>query len=309
MKKKKKIVIYVSLITLLSSGIKYTLSKERYHLYNAYINKVATESSGDDILISAHRGFSSMEVENTKEAILLANSKEYIDYIEMDVRLTYDSAIILSHDNILYDINNSYNLSKLSYNEILNTIFVYHKNYNKNNLWNNLEDNIINNRNKDLNGRKYHLINLDDALINACDKRILLDLKFNNNIPLFTEKLIDKFENINTDNIIFQSLNIEGIKYVQNNTKFTCQVLISREEDLIYCDDFSRIGLRFSLVNYDLISDLIANNKQIAVWTINNSNELNYVLERVGEYYQDIIYITDYPDLIATKLHEKVLKK
>ena len=309
MRKSKKIIIYVSALTLLSSGIKYIVVKERNHFYNNYINKTAHDSSNDDILISAHRGFSSINVENTKEAITLASSKEYIDYIEIDIRLTDDNIIILSHDNIVYDNDTSYNLSNLSYQEISNTTFLYHKNTVKSSFWDNPESIMINNRNKNLDGKEYYIISLNDALIYAKDKLLLLDLKFNNNIEVFTEKLINIFQNIDTNNIIFQSFNISGIKYLQDHSNFTCQVLISKEDDLKYVDDFTRIGLNFSIINYDLINNLIRSNKKVALWTINNSNDLNYVLERVGKYYQDIIYITDYPDLIACKLHEKVLKK
>ena len=42
----------------------------------------------------------------------------------------------------------------------------------------------------------------------------------------------------------------------------------------------------------------------VALWTINDSGTLDKTIQILGDHYQDVIYITDYPDLIATKLHE-----
>ena len=309
MKKSKRFVIYASALTIFASGVKYTICKARDKNYLYYISHMADDSEKDDILISAHRGFSSLAVENTKEAILLSNEKKYIDYIELDARLTKDNKIILSHDSILHEDSNTININNFSYDESLETIFVYQKTYDYNGLWDHPESILINNRKKNLNNQNYQLISLHEALNLITNRKILLDLKFNNNIMLFTEKLQEELEDFDTSNIIFQSLNIQGIKYLQEHTNFNCQVLISSLNDLKYCDEFSRIGLNFNIINTELIDNLIGNNKKIALWTINNTHDLENVLNIVGDYYQDIIYISDYPDLIAAKLHEKVLKK
>ena len=309
MKKSTKVIIYVSALTLFSQGIKYTICKGKNENYVNYILNMANDSINDGIQVSAHRGFSSKAIENTKEAIFLANNEKYIDYIEMDARLTKDGEIILSHDAILHNNSNYFNITNFSYDEALNTIFIYSKAYGYNNLWDHPEKIMINNRLMDLDGKFYQLISLKEALSLIKNKMILLDLKFNNDISLFTEKLQKELNDFDTSNIIIQSLNIEGIKYVQDHTNFNCQVLISSEKDLKYCNDFLRIGLNYHLVNYELIDNLIKNNKKVSLWTINNTHDLEDVLNKVGEYYHDIIFITDYPDLIAAKLHEKVLKK
>ena len=97
MKKSTKVIIYISALSLFSQGIKYTICKGKDNSYNNYILNMANDSVSDDIKISAHRGFSSKAVENTKEAIFLANNEKYIDYIEIDARLTKDGEIILAH--------------------------------------------------------------------------------------------------------------------------------------------------------------------------------------------------------------------
>ena len=63
-----------------ASGIKYLNETSRF----------VKEINSDEFLIAAHRGFSSLEVENTADSIICASNEEYIDYIEIDVRMTKD---------------------------------------------------------------------------------------------------------------------------------------------------------------------------------------------------------------------------
>lgn len=49
----------------------------------------------------SHRGNNNNKYkENTKEALILAYNTPYIDGIELDIRLTKDNIIVISHDNI-----------------------------------------------------------------------------------------------------------------------------------------------------------------------------------------------------------------
>ena len=74
-----------------ASGIKYLNDTTRF----------AKEIDSDEFFIAAHRGFSSLGVENSADSIICASNEEYIDYIEIDARLTKDGKIILAHDNKL----------------------------------------------------------------------------------------------------------------------------------------------------------------------------------------------------------------
>ena len=79
MKKNKvtKIIVYASTLAIASSGIAYTLLKKNFNDYKEYLSR-QDKIVNDDFLVSAHRGFSSLAIENTKEAISFARDKEYI---------------------------------------------------------------------------------------------------------------------------------------------------------------------------------------------------------------------------------------
>ena len=46
-------------------------------------------------------------------------------------------------------------------------------------------------------------------------------------------------------------------------------------------------------------------NKIIKSFLNERKRDLERVFSIVGDYYKDLYYITNYPDLILTKLHEK----
>ena len=80
MKKKKKTKLYLAAFLVLTLLAKYKLDKDLSNLEKEI--KVKVEKIEDDYSIIAHRGFSSLEVENTSEAIVLASSKSYVDAID-----------------------------------------------------------------------------------------------------------------------------------------------------------------------------------------------------------------------------------
>ena len=307
MKKIKRIVITSTALVLLSSGFTYGLCKNRKDVFNRYLKKYQKDEV-DNFLICAHRGFSSLAVENTYQAINLASCENYVDFIEIDARMTKDGKIVLSHDNTI--LNNELEpvkVSDLTYDEAINMDFIYQTNNPINYFWYDDEMIMVNSRNQDLNNQEYHLIDLSSGLRDCGDKIAIVDLKFNNDIEKFTEQL--KKEVIYSEKIIFQSLNIEGIKYLQDNSDFECMVLIDNKKNFKYIKDFKRVAIEKSLVTYDLIKELIDNKIMVAVWTINSTTELDPLLEEVAEYYRKIIYITNYPDLILTRVNENKLVK
>ena len=56
--------------------------------------------------IYAHRGFSSMEPENSIEAIIEATKYDYIDGIEIDIRMTKDEEFVLIHNKNIDLVSN-----------------------------------------------------------------------------------------------------------------------------------------------------------------------------------------------------------
>ena len=98
--RKNKIKVYTGIICLslsLTSAIKLSKASE-------YKNYSIIEES--DISLVAHRGFSSLAVENSKESILLALNDDNIDGIEFDIRLTKDNVLVLSHGNSITSNDN-----------------------------------------------------------------------------------------------------------------------------------------------------------------------------------------------------------
>ena len=306
MKKNKvtKIIVYASALAIGASGITYTILKKNFNDYKEYLGK-KDKIVNDDFLVSAHRGFSSLAIENTREAISFAREKEYIDFIEIDVRLTKDGKLILSHDNDLLVNGKHVRISNLTYDEATSLTFNYRDTYSNNYIFNDPENLLIVERENNLSNQDYHLIGLLEAIELSQGKGILLDIKFDGNIEELCNELIRELEGIDTSNIIFQSSNVEGIRYLRDHSNFDCQLLISSKENLIYIDDFDRIGLNIYLLDSELYRELCFKNKKLALWTINNTKDLDRVLEIVGENYKDIIYITNYPDIIVTRLRER----
>jgi len=218
--------------------------------------------------------------------------------------MTKDGEIVLSHDNVIYNEERGMiKVSELSYDEISNMTFSYYKLPSLNFFWYDDEQIMMNDRDKSLNNQKYQLISLTEGIQACGDKLIIIDLKFNNDVKEFTEKL--KQEIVNPSNIIFQSFDIESLLYLQNNSNFQCMPLVDSISDLKYIKYFNGVSIEKSLVTYDLIKEFVDNNMIIAIWTINTSDEINSVLDKVDGYYKKIIYITNYPDLILTRINER----
>lgn len=305
---KTKILIYATSICLITSGLTLRCSRDSKNIIGTKINNYTSSFDNDDFQIAAHRGFSSLAVENTKEAILEAASEDYVDYIEVDARMTLDGKIVLSHNNTL-NINplTSIKISNITYDNALSTSFSYRSTFLDSTLISNIdssEKKLITSRKKDLNNEKYQLTGLREGLEACKDKNILLDLKFSNNVEEFTAELQKELKDFDTSNITFQSANLLSLIYFQKQTNYNCLAIIDSEADLQYLSLFDNIGIRKNLITYEIVETILKEGKNVAIWTINNTDELDKVVTELDNLYKDIIYITNYPDLVATKLHE-----
>ena len=303
MKKKKKTKLYLAAFLVLTLLAKYKLDKDLSNLEKEI--KVKVEKIEDDYSIIAHRGFSSLEVENTSEAIVLASSKSYVDAIEVDARITKDGKIVISHSKNLYNgFLKITPISSLTFEEATGSTYTFYK-FNAPDLLLTKENILIKNRQFKLNGRKYNVIGLPEGISCCKDKILLIDLKFENNIPEFTEEVKRELEGMDTSNLMFQSLDIEGIKYFQAHTGYNCQILIDSKEDFVHMKDFQNIGLRYNLVTYDLVHSLLSQGKNVSIWTINSMTILDDLIDELGDHYNDVSYITSCPDIIVVALKEK----
>ena len=305
----KKLVLYATTITLLIGGFHMKISRDA-KAYNDNINAIVETVNDDDFNITAHRGFSSTNVENTIESIYYACEKDYVDTLEVDARMTGDGRIVLSHnDDLNTSITNKVTISDTPYDELMTTTFRYYRNIFRNIDFASPDWPFVYERNKALWNREYHLIGLREGIETCGDKEVLLDLKFQDDYRIFTQELIKELDGVDTSNIIFQGFNTEAMRYLRDNSHFKVQILIDNKPKIEQTMDFDRVGIRYDLITYDLIDKYLSEGKKVAVWTINNEKELNYVVGIAGDHYQDIVYISDYPDMLAVKLDEYKLAK
>ena len=310
MNKVKSIVFFTATTLLISTGLGVKIKQNNSRDLEQYINEYVTSFNGDDIDIAAHRGFSSMEVENSLESISLAASKDYVDYVEMDARLTKDNYIVLSHnDDIKLENNKSIKISDTNYENLTQYTLKYETNYTlafTRNLLNFEDSEIILGRTSDLNNRTFKVPTLKEGLNASLDKKILLDLKFNDNKVEFTEALKRQLEGFDKDKIIIQSLDIESLKYVKDHLPdYNYLALIDENSELKYIDEFENIGVRKDFVTNRRVQKAIRDEDRIvAIWTLNSSKSVNNCLDSLDDFYDDVIYITDYPDLTASVVNK-----
>ena len=297
MQKISKLVIYATTTFIIGTGVNLKIQDNKSKDFEKTVYNYAESFESDNYLIAAHRGYSSLEIENTKEAIELASNCDYIDYIEFDARLTKDGVLVISHNDKIDD--NTY-VSKSYYNALISKDYTYNTD-SKNSIsefFNKNKDKYIINRNGRLNEKKYNVISLSEALSYCGNKKVLLDLKFNNDKEMFLNSLTTDLKNIDPNKIIIQSSDIESLKYIRNNlNNYNFLAIIENKSQFKYIDEFDNIGIEKSLINEQVINKLNKNNGLVAVWTINSIDDYNQVINNLGSNYGNILYITDYPDL------------
>ena len=69
------------------------------------------------------------------------------------------------------------------------------------------------------------------------------------------------------------------------------------------------IGVKKSLVSIDSIRSAFESGQLVSVWTVNSTDDVKDISSSLGDYYDDVIYITDYPDVIAHELNLIKLEK
>lgn len=130
-----------------------------------------------------HRGITStINKDNSYLAIKKALLNSTSLGVELDIRLTKDNIIVLSHNSI---INTNY-IENMTYKEII--------------------------KNK-------YLTTLDRILDINTTKILLLDIKVNNNYKKFANTLLDKINNLDK-NIYLMSFNKKIIKYLCRRTNY-----------------------------------------------------------------------------------------
>ncbi len=307
----KKLLLFTSAATIATSSIAYKLSRDTQ---TGFIKDLTDFFSDDnDFSIVAHRGFSSLAIENTKDSLELANNTSYIDMVEFDIRLTSDNKLVLSHNNTVDTLKGkTIKISDSLSSKLLSEKLIYKNTWTKSyiNTLSEIDGLVIRKRFENLNNKTYKLITLSDAIDICKDKKILLDLKFNNDTKQLIDILEQELKDKDTGNMTFQSSNLLALLCLEKENKdYNYQAIINSKDKLNYISLFDNIALKEQLVTYKVIDELEKDNKNISIWTINSVKELNSVLNKVDDYYKDITYITDYPDIVNYELQKKTLTK
>lgn len=295
----KNLIVYGSAIAIIGSGFCFGLNQASSEV------ETVDNFSYEDFDIAAHRGFSSIAVENTTRAFDLASQALYVDYIEMDARLTEDGKLVLAHDDEVIAPFYKNNISDMTYDEVTNKNFTYYSDDVKvyfDNLFGQDGKTIIN-RLSNLNGITYNVVGLDDGLEFCGDKKILLDLKFDDNVIKFVEALEDIFELKDTSNIVFQSDDSTSLLYLKTiHPEWFCSILVRDSKDLELVEYFDGIGIRKDIVDEEFVKGALDDGKLVSIWTFRSIDEVNKVATELGNNCDEVLYITDYPDLVFKHL-------
>lgn len=296
----KKLIYCVGFTATITCSL-LTLEKNKFakQVKNHYQN----ESTHDGKVI-AHRGFSSLKVENSFNSVKTGFECACADGVEIDIRLTKDEKVVLSHDSsipgigeiedrTLYELQKSEyksnNISKLS----LVKEFLLGK-----------DGKLIYDRYMCERGQSEYITTLDDILNNIDSKKTLLvDIKFSpDNNSNFIDKVNQIFVNYGGHfDIILQSNNYdELLKMKKRYPNYKYQLIVQKEKELEYLDsDFEMFAIRKNLVTKDMVESQLEKGKELSVWTINSCNDYEDLKEELEEKINDIFIITDYPDEIC----------
>ncbi len=314
--KKKKIrnfIAYSTLVAFLGTGAYLQLCHKKSTVYTDEVATFCESFDDDDFLIAAHRGFSGKDIENSLGAIIWANNSPFVDFIEIDVRLSDDGVLFVAHDNsVKTDNGKSFLISEHSTEEIQNTDYIYRPS-NLLAIFKSLgscsDGEIIRTKFFDSYDKAYKIPTLDEALKSCGDKTILLDLKFEDDYEDFVSALMASLVDIEDGKVILQSANLELLTRMKGDyPQYRYLAIIDEESELCRASCFSMIGIRKNLVSYDLVSKLIESGIDVAIWTINSANELKNIIDEVNDYHDDIIYISDHPDMVAYQLSKQKKK-
>lgn len=210
--------------------------------------------------VTAHRGNSTRAPENTIASVKKAIEVK-ADYAEIDVRETKDGEIIVFHDSNLKRMGKvNKNVWEMDYKDIKNIdIGIYFD--------------------KEFAGEKVPL--LEEVVSISKDKiKLNIEIKGDNNSKNLVRKVVEIIEyNDIINDCVITSLEYNDIKEVkERNPKIkTGYIMYLAKGDLnnLKSDFYS---VEESIVNSNLINEIHANGKEIHVWTVNDSKEMERLI-------------------------------
>lgn len=225
----------------------------------------------------AHRGLSSVYLENTVPAFVLAGKTKFVDAIECDINFTSDNNIVVFHDKTLKRLNGN----KVFISKTPLFVLLKYKLFDK-------RDGVID---------KGYSICRFSKYIKICKKykkTAVIEIKTNANqsqLNLFINKLI-KYKYYK--NVIIISAYQKVLLYLRKKLPYTkMQLIVSSPvgNKLNFClkNKFD-LSIYHKILKKETVSIFHKYNLQVSVWTVNN-------LELIKKYLSlKVDYITsDYP--------------
>ena len=307
----RNVILYSTALSLLfMGGVKLKNWSEQSTAFAEQVVEFSDNFLEDDFLIVAHRGFSSLAPENTTDAIILATDADYVDCVEIDARLTNDQQLVLSHNSSLLTSDmQSVTIEEEDYDTLRSNQYYPSTASTLTSLGDLLHNDyaiFYFQRSKCLGSQCYDIPSLEEGM-NACrGKTIFLDLKFDGNTDDFINALVKELSTRPKEDIVIQSADLPSLRRLQERLPDFCySAIIKKKSDLEFIPQFDFITIRKNLVTEELVDELICQNKQVAVWTVNTPEEINSTIEKLGNHYKDVFYISDYPDVVGSCLSQK----
>lgn len=222
----------------------------------------------------AHRGLHSKNTkENTLPALLLANKNTNLSGLELDVRLTRDNEVVVIHDE---DINRVSNGKGKVRDMTLDRL----KRFNCGTIL-----------------KRERISTLDEALNKLSPSgMIIIELKdeLNKNNILVNKvlELIKKYPNLN---IWLKSFSKDIVLYLKQYSNYPVGILINANNKELLNIDVDFYSISQKVINNEIVDNLLKQNKNIMVWTINDENEIMSLKNNLGYNFERVYIISDRP--------------
>ena len=253
-------------------------------------------STNHSELLVAHRGYSSLEPDNSYEGVERSLESECADIIEIDVRMTKDNQLILHHDSTIdyrgrYTSIDTINLDTLDESKVKsrNPSFNF-----ENMLYDDFLFHLERFHNKDKEDQE--IIKFED-FINwyPFDKKLIIDVKTDKVDPKFIEEL-NRILNEHKGDVYIQSADISFLTEMKKRYKdYSYLFIVNSIDDIPHMDDdMDGFTIKSSFLSRAIIKD----DKMYTIYTINSRNKYLSIISNPN-YREDMYLVTDDPDYLC----------
>lgn len=270
----RKRIIALAVIAVLGINFAYSLA-ERKGVLGSSIN--------EDILVTAHRGYSAVYPENTMAAFIGA-VEIGADCMELDVQQTKDGEIVVMHDsNLKRTTGVDGDIWATDYEELR---------YLDVGSW------------KDVKYKEETIPTLEQVLKYARGKiRVNIELKPTGHETNFEKQVLEIIEKTHTEKTVYvSSMKYECLETVKSlnpdvKTIYITSVSFGNYKELEAADGYS---VEASMLTQKFVNKAHANGKEVHVWTVNKEESMTEVMKL------DIdAIITDKPEVAKTLIYKK----